>query len=282
MADWGPWTGEASGGAVPYSAVGMPITPSVSANTKGSFNTVSATDTARGDGLRLLIDRLGDVSVGSIRTYLVDVNIGGQNLINNLMLCAPVQALNISQRMTMMECFFPVMVPSGNAVQFRAQCNVASANGIYVRAERFSSGAPPAGSVVDTYGADTVNSKGTTITALSTATCNADYGSWAQLSVSTNRIKALVVAVGHGQQDLSLVTDCWYEIAIGVGAAGQEKPIALITGQTNSYSRVPMPGLVGPFCVDVPPGSRLAACIRKTPVSSSSQRSLDVVAYGIR
>lgn len=148
----------------------------------------------------------------------------------------------------------------------------------YMMSHKRLSGLPVVGSVVDTYGADTANTKGATLTAPN----DASWGSWVAFSTSCQRIKALVIAVGHGQADFTLMSDQWHQISIGVGASGSEVEIAFFNeaGGTSANTKTPHPLFLGPIYIDVPAGSRLSARVKKQ--AGSLQRTLDLVLYGIR
>ena len=140
------------------------------------------------------------------------------------------------------------------------------------------SGLPCVGSVVDTYGADTANSKGTTLTAPNTEA----YGAWAQVSASCERIKAIMIAVGHGQADWSTYGNQWAAVQVGIGAAGAEVEVVRIVDiGTGNGIRVPSQSLFGPYYLDIPLGTRISARVAKQ-YSESYQRTLDVILYGIR
>ena len=272
MADWGPWVGDYLGASCECSP-----TPGDSAHTKGAWS-YSVTDTNRADGL--LVNFEWEQNYTTIRTLLFDVGIGAGSdiLINNLMVCPPAGGAAVS-RAGEISVFFPVSVPP-DQIRMRSQSSMASHATTYALTKKLISGLPTVGSVVDTYGVDTANTKGTTLTAPDNPS---QYGSWTQIAASTNRIKALVFAIGHGQADMTTFSDQYFDLSIGIGAAGSEVELAefLQAGGSSQTTKTLSPGYLGPLYVDIPEGTRLSARVRKQ-WNSASQRTLDVVIYGVR
>lgn len=273
MADWGPWAGDQVLNPVYHGA-----TPGATAHTKGSW--VVSSDTGRGEGLLVNFSILDYLT--SVRTLLVDVGAGSpeQTVINNLMLCPPSVGGVNTCRCVGQTIYFPVALPPG-ALRMRAQASVASHGITYMVTSRCKSGLPCVGSVVDTYGADTASTKGTTITAPNT---DGGWGSWTQISASCERIKALLIAIGHGQAaDWTTFSNQWFNVQIGVGSAGNEQVILNATeaGGSSSGTGTVSQMVLGPYYVDIPSGSRVSARIAKE-YASSAQRTLDLVLYGIR
>ncbi len=272
MADWGPWVGDVAGAFGSYG-----VTPGSAAHSKGAFKN-DVTDVTRSEGLQILFS--WQQAYTTIRTLLFDVGLGSGSeiLIANLMHCPPAGGGNTS-RAGQRVVYFPVAVPP-EQLRMRAQASMASHGIVSTTTNKLVSGLPVVGSIVDTYGADTANTKGTTLTA---STDQAQFGSWVQLSPSTNRIKALVLAIGHGQADMTSYTDQYYHLSIGIGAAGFEQEILFFieAGGSSSVTKTPAPGYIGPLYIDLPEGTRLCARVRKQ-YSSSLQRTIDLIAYGIR
>ena len=271
MADWGPWVGDLEGAYGSYA-----VTPNATAHIKGSW-TYDITDTTRAEGFILLLSWHQNYS--TIRSLLYDVGIGAGSdiLIQNLMLCPPAGG-NTLPRTMQQSVYFPIALPPAQ-IRMRSQCSMASHGVCYMMTQKKLSGLPVVGSVVDTYGADTANTKGVTVTAPNNSTT---MGAWSQLTNSSQRIKALILAVGHGQSDMSVLTDQWHHIELGIGTAGSEVTFAKFVeaGGCSSGTKTPCPGFLGPIYVDIPAGSCISARIRKS--DSSLQRTLNLVAYGIR
>lgn len=274
MADFGPWVGDRA----LYSQLHANITPGASAHTKGAW--VSGANSDRGDGLYINFPILGNH--GQARTLLLDVGVGSPEtvIISNLMLCPPAVGGVTTQRDVSQSIYFPVSAPPGSPIKMRAQASMASHQGIYATSNKAASGLPVVGQVVDTYGANTTSTKGVTLTAPAS---DGAFGSWTEISASCERIKAMMIACGHGQADWSTFSDQWYQLQIGVGGVGSEQNILTLyeAGASSSATGTVSQMILGPYYVDIAPGSRLSARVGKQH-SSASQRTLDVVLYGIR
>ena len=274
MADFGPHAGDSR------SSFGLlQATPHVTAHTKGSWATQTGVTPDRTDGFYLEPTYFGANS--TIRTVLVDIGFGSgpTTLISNLMVCPPNANYTTTQRCIGQHAFFPVSMPPGEVMKARAQSNLASHEDVYLWVMEVSSGLPCVGSVVDTYGADTANSKGTTLTA---STTEGTFGSWVELTSSCERIKALMIAVGHGQADWSTYGNQYIAIKLAVGAAASETELLRIQDVgSSSGTGIASQNWLGPYYFDIPPGTRISASVAKQ-YSSSSQRTVDVILYGIR
>ena len=272
MADFGPHAGDIR------SSVGLvAITPHATAHTKGSWATQDGSTPDRVDGLYITPVFFGDNSTR--RTVLVDVGVGSGPtvLISNLMVC-PSHVTN-NAREVAQHAYFPVSFPPSELFKMRAQSSMASHPDVYAYVMPMKSGLPCVGSVVDTYGADTANSRGTTLTASGT---DNTYGSWVQLTASSERVKAIVLAFGHGQADWSTFTNQWAIVDIGIGAAGSETEILTLADLgASSGTQILAQQWYGPYFLDIPAGTRISARVRKQ-YTSASQRTIDVILYGIR
>lgn len=274
MADFGQWVGDRA----LYSQLHANVTPGPSAHTKGAW--VSGANSDRGDGLYINFPILGNHV--QARTLLLDVGVGSPEsvIISNLMLCPPAVGGVTTQRDVSQSIYFPVSAPPGYAIKMRAQASMASHQGIYATSNKAASGLPVVGHVVDTYGANTTSTKGVTLTAPAS---DGAFGSWTEISASCERIKAMMIACGHGQADWSTFSDQWYQLQIGVGGVGSEQNILTLyeAGASSSATGTVSQMILGPYYVDIAPGSRISARVGKQH-SSASQRTLDVVLYGIR
>lgn len=272
MADFGPHAGDTR------SSIGLvAITPHATAHTKGSWATQAGSTPDRVDGLYISSVFFGDNS--TCRTVLVDVGVGSgpTTLISNLMVC-PSHVIN-NTRQIAQHVYFPVSFPPSELVKMRAQSSIASHPDVYAYVMTMKSGLPCVGSVVDTYGADTANSRGTTLTASGTENV---YGSWVPLTASSERVKAVVLAFGHGQADWSSFTNQWAIVDIGIGAANAETEILTIADLgTSAGTKILGQQWYGPYFLDIPAGTRISARARKQ-YTSANQRTVDVIMYGIR
>jgi len=91
-----------------------------------------------------------------------------------------------------------------------------------------------------------------------------------------------VLAFGHGQADWSTFTNQWAIVDIGIGAAGSETEILTLADLgASSGTQILAQQWYGPYFLDIPAGTRISARVRKQ-YTSASQRTIDVILYGIR
>lgn len=274
MADFGPHAADLP------TTIGLSVAmPNATAHTKGAWADFNGGAPSRTDGFHFSQVYLGTST--TCRTILMDIGVGPgpTPIISNLMICPPHVNSTTLQRSVAEHMFFPVALPPGETIKMRAQASIASHTQVTTYITPMKSGLPCVGSIVDTYGADTVNTKGTTLTAANT---EGVYGSWVPISESCQRIKALMIAVGHGQADWGTFTNQWAMFQIGVGGSGAEVDIIRINDiGTGSGIRTPSQSMLGPYYMDIAPGTRLSARLMKQH-DSSSQRTMDVIFYGIR
>lgn len=274
MADFGPHAGDIR------SSIGLvAVTPHATAHTKGSWATQDGSTPDRVDGLYVTSVDFGNNSTR--RTVLFDVGVGAgpTTLISNLMVCpSHVSAAN-NMREVAQHVYFPVSLPPSELFKMRAQSSLASHPDVYAYVMPMKSGLPCVGSVVDTYGADTANSRGTVLTASGT---DGVYGAWAPITTSSERVKAFVLAFGHGQADYTTFTNQWAIVDIGIGSAGSETEILMIADiGASAGTGILGQQWYGPYFIDIPAGTRISARVRKQH-TSASQRTIDVIMYGIR
>lgn len=275
MSDWGPWAGDSHVSSSLFSP-----TPDTTAHTKSAWETELGgvgDATQRSDGVYLQVPYLQHIT--SIRTLLVDVAIGSpeQVIISNLMLCPPTAGLTTCRAIAQ-TIYFPLALPPG-VTSIRSQASVAAHGVFTLNVTKMKSGLPAAGTVVDTYGADTANTRGTVVTAPAS---EGVFGAWAEVTASSERVKCLMVALGNGNQDWTTHSNQWYALEIAIGGAGSEQEIVHIleAGGSSSGTGTVSQMVLGPYFVDVPKGSRLSARVSKQ--YATDQRTIDVVLYGIR
>lgn len=217
---------------------------------------------------------------GTHRTLLFDLAVGasGQEkvIVNNLMIaCSAVGST--ASRSHGCEVIIPITLPTGTLVRARCQSSYASNAGVYPFATSANIPTSWTGSSIVTYGADTANSAGTTLTADNTSFV---WGAYVQLTASCERMESFFVAVSpRASQTAFDDQDGRWEVA--VGGAGAENPIAAGMVQANSATRLTNPQWFGPYYQQVAPGQRLSARLQRQ-VTSSSQRQLDIIVYGVR
>lgn len=243
------------------------ITSNAAANTKGPYGQLIASTAFNTTRIFL------SYKTSFTDPFLFDVAVGAaaseQVVIANIQGVARDQGVYAS---------LPLYVPAGSRISARCQ----DAGGIrameigaVLSGEGFEMQAPL--SRVTTYGANTADSGGTSIDPGGVAHTK---GAYSQLSASiTSRIRQLYLAFGE-QDDLARATSDWL-LDIAVGAAASEEifvpDIYLhLASQLDTFGY----GMMGPFPVNIPKGSRLAARSQCSGIDASD-RLFDLIAYGV-
>lgn len=152
----------------------------------------------------------------------------------------------------------PIFIPAGARVSYRAQCSTASSKvliGGFNLIHISSFYGSDIYSIMETYGANTADSGGTSVDPGASAQT---WGSWVQFSAScTRNIKAIMFGAA-GQLNF-FRSDYYHFLRLGVGAEGSEQ---VVTGYHNLRSHMTT-NMVTPqfseiFPVSIPAGSRLA------------------------
>ena len=163
---------------------GTTITPV--SGSKGSFISVGSTLTDDCYGLHLLLRAVSITNQDN--TWLIDLGVdpaGGTSFnvkINNLLFEGGVQPGSVNDPWDL-EFFFPLFIKAGSSIGARAQIKGATANTFGLVWRAIQKPDHPelwrTGTFVDTYGADTVNTRGTTLT--NGSPDNTTYGAWTSL-----------------------------------------------------------------------------------------------------
>lgn len=273
MGDWSLMEGQCwdTVGEVLGSSLGTTVTSGAGSNTKGSWVEIIAATTYVADGL-LIIMSLGTAGVN----HLVDIGIGAvgseQVIIPNL-LVAPWQT-NICIAYPI-----PTGIPAGTRIAARSQSGASGGQTIYVTISLVSQGFLPSAPLhrVTAYGAATADSGGTSVDPGGVANTKNSYS---QINgVTTNPIRALLVAIGGANN--SARATCYWLVDVAIGAAASEQIIIpdLALGAHLTGDNV-LPGVLGPFFIDIPAGVRLAARAQCN-IIDATDRLFDIVLYGI-
>ena len=145
--------------------------------------------------------------------------------------------------------YFPLYIPAGSAIAAKASVSHATVRSVYVGVRLFGRPTRPelvrAGSYVDTFGAVTAASDGTTITA-----GEANEGDWTEVTAGATTKPYWFWQVGWGANDASL-TAVMYALDVGVGGVGTEELViqdALhLSSGTVEQMNQPLQPLVGYF-----------------------------------
>lgn len=260
-------------GADASASAGTNITPSASADTKGSYVQLIASTGFTYEGITLAyygrdLDEsyLWDLAIGAASSeqiiwpnIFVDHGRAGQNAFISL----------------------PLTIPGGSRISARSQSSGTSSNGVRVSGRGFAGGfASHVGQGVNrlvAFGEDTADSAGTSIDPGGTAHTK---GSWVELSASVGQdLIGLVLAPGN-QRNAAPSTSLWL-LDIGIGGVGSEVVLVPDIAVNNVATiRNFCPTIAGWFPVSVPAGSRLAVRAQCN-ITNATDRLLDVVLYGL-
>lgn len=257
------------------------VTPSASANTKGSYSSVF---TLAKPSFGFWYAPSWNQSHGTARTVFLDIASGGAGSENILVANLAFNpggyggSATTSRPRTQAHVFVPLLLPAGE-IRARAQCNMASHGIGYHSLVASDTFIPQIGSfaVCDTYGATTGTTRGVSVSANASENV---YGSWTEITASCNSVKAMLVSVLHGNTWQTTHNDQWHQFQIGIGSAGNEVVVFSSgeCGLNSSDGGIPSP-LFGPFYIDIPSGTRISVRMKK---QYTTQRALDFILYGLR
>jgi hypothetical protein len=175
--------------------------------------------------------------------------------------------------------YFPLYIPEGTAIAASASVNNATVRTVYVGVELFGRPTHPelvrAGSYVDTFGAVTASSRGTTITSGTT-----NEGAWTEVTGGATTKPYWWWQVGWGANDSSL-TAVMYSMDVGYGGVGTEELV--IQGQLHTSSgtaeQVVSPMLASPYYTnEVGVGGRIYA---RMQCNGTVDSNLSTIVYAL-
>jgi hypothetical protein len=259
-------TGDAiTGSSVPWNATATWS----STNTKGAWTQVIAASVT--DAYGLIVFNSAATSIAATDTStVVDVGVGGSGSE-----VAIITDIAMGWRPSgFFENRIPVFVPAGSAISVRAAgvAGTGSIAVVVVPLGRTFTGRRPSTSALS------LNASGAKGTNLSVPGASNTKGSWTQLVASTSEPYAgLVIGVQGGADNVQPIANAL--IDIGVGASGSE---VVVVSNVAAFSTTTSEQLVvvdnGPWYLDIPAGSRIAARF----ATSNTGMSLDVIVTGIR
>jgi len=235
----------------------LAATASGTANTKGAWAQLWASTAVNSSMLVCMFD---DVTVSATNTAtLVDIGIGGAG--SEVVVIANISVGGLGHGTTHV---FPLYIPAGTRVSIRLQSAVVS-KALAGRVSLVPAvGDQDAAQIVDTYGADTANSKGVT---LATPSVAGTKTGWTQIVASTTRDAAWItwsfasngtnIAAAKGGVD------------IGYGGAGSEQVlVGNIRWEQLGTEAIRHAGFVVPC--NIPAGTRLAVRWDSTSTAAAS------------
>lgn len=196
---------------------GLDVATANAANTKGSYvELINSTPFATN---WIVIDMIGANTTG--QRYLFDVATGGagaeSNFINNVMVEG---AANSSGQACHGAYWIPVAIPASSRISIRAQSNAATTKHIFVQITLINAGTMPGLglSAINSYGADTANSRGQMVDPGGVADTK---GAYTQITASTTGVSQwLMIAFTFGGNSAP-VSAVW-AVDLATGGAGAE------------------------------------------------------------
>lgn len=267
------------------SSTGVALTAPGSANTKSSYTQLISSTSTHSTGLLVSIVQ-GPASTAN-ETILVDIAFGAASsevvMVGNLMSEALFYAGNFAPHVY--SYLLPIPVPAGTRVAARYQSSRSSAWGtVRVQAQLLGGGAGYVGSgMVETWGATTGTSRGTSVDPGGTANTK---GSYAQLvASSTSDTHGIIVAAGSQNTDAggTLQNEHNWTLDIAVGSAGSEQIVVADLPLARWWSTTLTPTVFPPLPVSIAAGSRVSARLQfSRTTATTSYRALDVAVYAIQ
>jgi hypothetical protein len=260
-------------GAVTASSHGTLCTAHASANTKATSYTELIASTAF--AAQSILITFENASASTI-DFLFDIAVGAssseQIIIANLQVSIP-NGVSVAASF-----WFPIHIASGSRISARCQCTTGAAT-VRVSALLFGGGfaSPERHSIVDTYGAATADSGGTSVDPGGSSNTK---GSYSQLTAATTRPhKGLLLAIGN--QINGVRTGCAWLLDIAIGASLSEQVIIPnLSLNADTTKDMVFPQAFSFIPITIPAGTRLAARAQCS-ITDATDRLLDVVAYGV-
>lgn len=175
--------------------------------------------------------------------------------------------------------YFPLYIPAGTAIAARGSTNNATVGQINVGVILYGRPTRPelvrAGAYVDTFGANTAASNGTTVTSGTTS-----EGSWTEMTSGTTTRPYWWFQTGFGANDSSLGS-VLYGMDLAVGDASNkevvfENVLSCSGGSTEQLCRPLLPSEA--YTCDIPEGQRIYT---RMQCSGTADSSLSMCAYAL-
>jgi len=250
---------------------GATCTSDASAHTKGAWTEIISSTAAA--AVRVVVYVRGATSG---RSFLLDIGTGAiaseAVAIGNLIIDSRENTVNSEHAYQMQ---FLLAVPAGTRLSCRCQDNSGSGQlEVFVVLQGADSLAPPAGTSLNTYGAVTASSLGTSITATS-----GGESSWVELtSSSAADLQAFYVMTGNNGATARAASRRFH-CDIGTGAIASEVAVleGMIYFQGNADEGM-HPDFHGPYYVSIPSGTRIVA---RGWASGGTSNDFDIVLIGV-
>ena len=275
MSNWGLAGGAVGGESVGFDTGGTDgtgITSSATAHTKGSWVQFIASTAKDAYGIYMSIRNA--IHAAENTHSLIDIGIGAaasEEVVVPDIYYAGESVDSGNGILGFGQVFFPMRIPKGSRIAMRFQDSAASAENMKVNLGICHGGflMPAPLGAIDALGAGSGTSKGTD---MPNPASNNALGAWAQMVASSARAyKRLWICVGQ-DNDNTMQTS----VEVGVGAASSEVVVVpeMACFAHGSRGNSTSPGMVGPYPVSIPEGSRIACRARSSTATRSSVVSL--------
>lgn len=239
------------------------------ANTKGSYTQLTASTTA--DATCLMVES-NTVASGNATSKDIAIGAAGSEkiIIPDLVDASPAVSFHNYT-------FWPVSIPSGTRIAFRAQSTSAS-DTPSISIWLFDNGTMGRGSgIIDTIGFVSASTQGTTVDAGATANTK---GSYAQITASTS-VDYAGFCCHFDTLAVNFAASVGFLIDIAIGAAASEKviiPNLYVRGQGGGMM---MPPFTPWFDMPIRSGTRIAVRAQCSS-NTSTNRQFGFIFYGLR
>ncbi len=210
-------------------------------------------------------DGLVDIAVGAAASEVI--------IVANLKVDLPVNSGYVAT-----VYHLPMAIPAGSRLSAKVQCTNGATNGLHVGI--MLAGRPVGGDLdnscrSETWGAVTADSGGTSVDPGASANV---VGVWSELVATTSfDVRQIVIAIGNQVNTARRVSS--FLLDIGVGAGGSEIVVLKEMALRGALNFNVSPTVLGPFPVNIPAGSRVAARL-KSSINDATDRIMDVIVYG--
>lgn len=270
-------------GTTTASSQGTNVTPSSTANTKGSYAQLTS---STGVDAAWMVVHLTHSSTSANDIISVDIAIGASGSEIIIAHDLRVDGTGFTDNPLGSRYAFPVCIPKGTRIAARAQTSSTGTTGVGVWVQLFDSDftTEDLGSgLIDTYGFTSTTTLGTTIDPGGTANTK---GSFTQLVASTtNDLAGFFLAFDNQNQAANTVAfQALLDIAIG--ASGSEKvicpnmPLYVLKDASNDVAKT-LPICTEIIWTPIPSGTRLSAR-GQASIATATTRLWGVTLYGVR
>lgn len=253
---------------------GTLLTAPGSTHTKSAYTQILAATGFQYDGIFVTL-RPNVVDID----FLVDIAVGGAGsekvIASDIAVSSRSNA--VSSAMGTYVVFLPIRVPSGSRLALRYQASATTASALVVGLQGVAGDAKMRAGYRKAVGlADLTTSRGITVDPGATL---ATEGAYSQLVASSSvRAVGIIFTFGSAGDGAKSTTNITMDIAYG--AAASEKIILTdILLCLSSATNTPLPRMTGPYPVDIPAASRIAArAMPSVSIATASQRRFDLCA----